>query len=40
LRILGILALGPGLALPTLWAVAALYFDVRVPWLRLPLAAG
>src|SRR5450432_655423 len=23
----------------TLWAVAALYFDVRIPWLRLPLAA-
>ncbi len=27
------------LALLTLWAVAALYFDVRVEWLRLPLAA-
>jgi hypothetical protein len=26
-------------ALLTLWAAAALYFDVRVPWLRLPLAA-
>jgi hypothetical protein len=23
----------------TLWAAAALYFDVRVPWLRLPLAS-
>jgi hypothetical protein len=27
------------LGLLTLWAVAALYFDVRVSWLRLPLAA-
>jgi hypothetical protein len=27
------------IALLTLWAAAALYFDVRVPWLRLPLAA-
>ncbi|HWY30434.1 MAG TPA: DUF4105 domain-containing protein [Candidatus Acidoferrum sp.] len=27
------------LALATLWAVAALYFDVRISWLRLPLAA-
>lgn len=27
------------LGLVTLWAVAALYFDVRVSWLRLPLAA-
>jgi len=26
------------LALLTLWAVAALYFDVRISWLRLPLA--
>ena len=26
------------LALLTLWAIAALYFDVRVSWLRLPLA--
>jgi hypothetical protein len=24
----------------TLWATAALYFDVRISWLRLPLAAG
>lgn len=24
----------------TLWAVAAIYFDVRISWLRLPLAAG
>ncbi len=27
------------LGLATLWAAAALYFDVRVSWLRLPLAA-
>jgi len=27
------------LALLTLWATAALYFDVRISWLRLPLAA-
>jgi hypothetical protein len=27
------------LGLVTLWAVAALYFDARVSWLRLPLAA-
>jgi hypothetical protein len=29
-----------GLLLLTLWAAVALYFDVRVSWLRLPLAAG
>jgi hypothetical protein len=29
-----------GLLLLTLWAAAALCFDVRVSWLRLPLAAG
>ena len=29
---------GGGLALLTAWAAAALYFDVRVPWLRVPLA--
>jgi Domain of unknown function (DUF4105) len=28
------------LALVTLWAAAALYFDVRVAWLRLPLAVA
>jgi hypothetical protein len=28
------------LGLTTLWAAAALYFDVRVAWLRLPLAAA
>jgi len=39
LRILGFIALGCVLLLLTLWAVAALYFDVRVAWLRTPLAA-
>jgi len=29
-----------GLALLTAWAVAALHFDVRVPWLREPLAVA
>jgi len=28
------------LAFVTLWAAAALYFDVRIPWLRGPLTAG
>jgi len=27
------------LGMVTLWAVAALYFDVRIPWLQIPLAA-
>ena len=40
LRILVRLALGLVLLLLTVWAVAALYFDVRVPWLRVPLAAA
>lgn len=35
---LGVIALAVVLLPPTLWAVAALYSDVRVPWLRLPLA--
>jgi hypothetical protein len=39
-RVTGSTVLGIALLLVTLWAVAALYFDVRVPWLRLPLAAG
>ena len=38
LRILGWLALGLVLLLLTLWATAALYFDVRVSWLQVPLA--
>lgn len=39
LRVLGLTALGILLLLVTLWAAAALHFDVRVPWLRAPLAA-
>ena len=35
LRGLGTAAGGSGLALLTAWAAAALYFDVRVPWLRV-----
>lgn len=38
LRVLGFTALGGGLLLLTLWATAALYFDVRVTWLCLPAA--
>ncbi len=38
LRVLGFLAIGCVLLPVTLWAVAALYFDVRLPWLRTPLA--
>lgn len=37
-RWLGWLALGLVLLLLTLWAAAALYFDFRVSWLRVPLA--
>lgn len=40
LRVLAVVALGVGLLPPTLWAVAALYFDVRLPWLNVALAAG
>ena len=39
LRVLGLIALGCVLLVLTIWAAAALYFDVRVPWLRVPLAA-
>ena len=39
LRNLGLIALGLVLLLLTVWAVAALYFDVRVSWLGMPLAA-
>jgi hypothetical protein len=42
-RILGwlaILLLGFLLIAMTLWAAAALYFDVRVSWLRVPMAAA
>ena len=38
LRVLGFTALGFVLLLVTLWAAAALYFDARVSWVRLPLA--
>jgi len=38
LRLLVLSILGLILILMTLWAVAALYFDVWVPWLRLPLS--
>src|SRR5262245_4495404 len=40
LRLLGLTVLVCILLLSTLWAAAALYFDTRVPWLRLPLAAA
>src|SRR5258706_7122247 len=42
-RIPGVLAfllLGLFLVTITLWAAAALYFDVRVSWLRVPMAAA
>ncbi len=39
MRILGLAALGCLLLLATVWAAAMLCFDVRLPWLRLPLAA-
>lgn len=40
LRVPGVIALGGVLLLLTLWAAAALYFDLRVSWLRAPLAAA
>jgi hypothetical protein len=40
LRVLGFAALIVVLLLCTIWAAAALYFDVRLPWLRLPVAGG
>ena len=36
----GLAALGCALLLATSWALAALYFDVRVSWLRAPLAGA
>jgi hypothetical protein len=39
LRVLVWIPLGVVLLLVTVWAVAALHFDVRVTWLRTPLAA-
>ena len=38
LRLFSFTALGGVLLLLTLWAAAALHFDVRVSWLRTPLA--
>jgi hypothetical protein len=38
LRWIGFLALGFALLVATGWAAAALFFDARVSWLRLPLA--
>jgi hypothetical protein len=38
LRMLGGIVFGLMLLLLTAWATAAMYFDVRVSWLRLPLA--
>ena len=40
LRWLGFTALGVALLLATLWAAAALHFDVRASWLRTPLAGA
>jgi hypothetical protein len=39
LRVAGFAVAGLVLVLLTLWAVAALFIDVRLPWLRAPLAA-
>jgi hypothetical protein len=38
MRVLGFTGAGFVLLLVTLWAVAALYFDVRIAWLRVPMA--
>jgi len=38
LRVLAFTALGFVLLLLSVWAVAALYFDVRISWLQMPLA--
>src|SRR5437868_15509312 len=37
-RVLCFLILGGVLLVMTLWSAAALYIDVRIPWLRAPLA--
>jgi hypothetical protein len=39
IRLVCFALLGCVLSLCTLWAIAALYFDVRIPWLQIPLAA-
>jgi len=38
LAVFGVLAVGCVLLMVTIWATAALYFDVQVAWLRLPLS--
>jgi hypothetical protein len=40
LRLAALVLIWACLGLATLWATAALYFDVRIAWLRLPLAAA
>jgi hypothetical protein len=40
LRYLAVALFWSILGLATVWAAAALYFDIRISWLRLPLAAG
>jgi hypothetical protein len=40
LRLVAFFLIWAVLALVTLWSVAALYFDVRISWLRLPLVAA
>ena len=39
LRLIAAMSIWCLLGLVTLWATAALYFDVRISWLRIPLAA-
>lgn len=39
-RVAGLALLGLALLGGTLWAAAALFFDVRIAWLRLPLAGA
>lgn len=38
LRVLALILIWAVLGVATLWSVAALYFDVRIPWLYIPLA--
>jgi hypothetical protein len=38
LHLMAVASIWSVLGLATLWAAAALFFDVRIPWLRLPLA--
>lgn len=40
IRVLVCLLVGLALLVATVWAIAALHFDVRVSWLRTPLTAG